>query len=210
MRLHALSLAAVVLLGCAGATEEPSPLGGDESSATGSARTKKSASDGALTPEAPGKGDIDTEAPVATTTSSTATKSAPKDGATVLLDGVAQTVTSIAMWSPDADGDAYFFIRFNGKGAPDGTDVILTFTKVATGCVASPKAHPQDVWFRPPATGDQYHSVDGTSCGLAITSFPTAVGDFLQGTFDGKLAGINGASGKTHTLSLAFAYRRAD
>ena len=205
-RVHALALASLVLVGCASATEDPSPRGGDESSATGSSSTEKGSPDSALTPATPTKGDIDKEAPVATTTA----KSAPKDGATVMLDGVAQTVTSFDIWSPDADGDAHFFIRFRGNGAPDGTDVILTFTKVATGCVASPKTHPQDLWFRPPATGDQYHSADGTSCGLAITSFPTSVGDFLQGTFDGKLAGINGAAGKTHTMSIAFAFRRAD
>lgn len=202
-RVHALALVSALLVGCAGATEEPSPYGANEERATS---TQKSANDGALTPETPAQGDIDVEAPVA---SGNAPKSTPKNAATVTLDGVAQTVTSIDMWSPDADGDAHLFIRFNGKGAAEGTDVHVSFTKVARGCVASPKAHPQDVWFRPPVSADQYHSVDGAGCGLSITSFPTSENDFLEGTFDGKIGGINGAAGKTHTLTLAFTYRRA-
>lgn len=198
-------VASLFLAGCSAETEDPSPFERDTMGTASSRRDSSSA----LTPTSPDKGNIDDEAPVRDTPTSTATQpAAVTSTATVTVDGVAQDVTKIELWAPDADGDAHLFIDFNGKGAPDGTDIHISFTKVATGCVASPKAHPQDLWFRPPASADQYRSADGTGCGLSITSFPTNVGDTVKGSFDGRISGINGAQGKTRTLKVTFEHKR--
>lgn len=195
-----------LLVGCAEAPLDPAPYGDGD----GTSAKHASKDDGTLTPSTPARGNIDEEAPTSSTstTTSASTSTTRSTAATVTLDGAVQEVTSLDLWAPDADGDAHLFVRFEGKGAPAGTDLHLSFTKAATGCLASPAAHPQDLWLRPPATADQYRSVDGAACGLVITSFPTNVGDALVGRFDGKVTGINGAAGKTRSLAVTFTFVR--
>ena len=119
------------------------------------------------------------------------------------------TVNEITLWAPNADGEACVFIEFQGNGAPAGTDLVVTFTKTGKGCVASPKPQPQEVWLRPPTTANQFHSADGASCGLEITSFRSKVGGFATGAFRGTVSGINGAKGTTRSLDVLFRVPRA-
>jgi hypothetical protein len=124
--------------------------------------------------------------------------------ATVRLDNVEMMVGDITLWAPNAEGEALVFIKFQGPGAPAGTDLVVSFTKTGKGCVASPKPKAQDVWLRPPTTADQFHSADGAGCGLEITSFPATAGSFATGAFRGTVSGINGATGKTRSLDVLF------
>ena len=212
MRLSSIStpmtilvLAASSLLGGCGGEEEPGPdlLEAKTGSKRGGDDRGSSMLEGTETSEAPAGGNDGGEDPITPPATAPATKSA-----TVRLDDVDMTVSEITLWAPNAEGEALVFIKFEGTGAPAGTDLVVSFTKVAKGCVASPKPKAQDVWLRPPKTADQFHSADGASCGLEITSFPANVGDYATGAFRGKVAGINGAAGKTRTLDVLFRVQR--
>ena len=188
-----------VLGGCGGDEPTgPAPFESRSSASRDSDDREGTTLEVAETNELPGT-ETDDDAPAA---SSPAESEEPT--ATVRLDGVDMKVTEITLWAPNAEGEAHVFIKFDGQGAPAGTDLLVSLTKIGKGCVASPKPQAQDVWLRPPNTADQFHSADGPACGLEITSFPATVGGSASGTFRGSVAGINGAKGTTRSLDVAF------
>jgi len=95
-----------------------------------------------------------------------------------------------------------------GSGTPAGTDLALALSKVGGGCTNAPATDRQDLYLRYGGAAGQFHTSDGAGCGLAITAFPTKVGDDASGSFSGVVSGINDAQGTTRRVDLKFSVRR--
>jgi hypothetical protein len=119
----------------------------------------------------------------------------------ILLDGKPMTISS-ATAHVNQFG-AFYTVNFTGVGAPAKTHIILNFQKTGTGCVEGAKA--QQLFLYPAGSSSSaYRSASGPECGLEITAYPTNIGDVASGVYKGKLEGLNGEAGKTHTLEMSF------
>jgi hypothetical protein len=201
--LLVLSIAGTLgAIGCA-TSDDPAP----EAELMPSTTKKKedagsSKSNKPTTPDEVGDGDPETNPDAGPGSTETPDATPPVSMITaVKLDGKEMTVT--ASESHVNQYGAFLKLDFNGTGAPANTNVLVNFQKTGKGCQGGAKA--QHLYYYPAnSSSNAYRSTEDADCGLEITSYPTNVGDIASGTFNGKILGTNGETGKTKQLEFTF------
>jgi hypothetical protein len=120
----------------------------------------------------------------------------------VTIDGASINVDGTTLWSEVSQKGMYnIFIKVSGTGVPSGSDFDISATATGQGCVNTANY----ITYRP--SGDTQYmpaSPNEPTCGLTITSIPTAIGGRFKGSFNGKLHAINVSTPRSKTIVVSF------